>query len=57
MMLKCGEKNNHDYTFGKAEKPIKKAKKIKQSSGHFCTACGNKLLAAASYCSKCGSPV
>ncbi len=57
MMLKCGEKNNTDYTFGKAEKPIKVAEQRKQASGSFCTACGNKLSAKASYCSKCGSPV
>ena len=57
MMLKCGEKNNTNYTFGKAEKPVKVAKKQKQSSGIFCSACGKKLSASASYCSKCGSPV
>ena len=56
-MLKCGEKNNTDYTFGKAQKSIKEAKKVKQSSGKFCTACGNKISASASYCSICGSPV
>ena len=57
MMLKCGEKNNTNYTFGKVEKPVKVAKKRKNSGGNFCTACGNKLAASASYCSKCGSPV
>jgi len=57
MMLKCGEKNNTEYTFGKSEKPIKEAKKNKQSSGIFCTACGNKMSSKSSYCSKCGSPV
>jgi hypothetical protein len=56
-MLKCGEKKNTNYTFGKVEKPIKEAKKIKKSSGNFCTACGNKLTVSASYCSRCGSPV
>ena len=57
MMLKCGEKNNTDYTFGKVEKPIKTSKKNKQPIGNFCTACGTKLVISASYCSKCGSPV
>lgn len=57
MMLKCGEKNNTDYTFGKVEKKIKLAKKNKKASANFCTACGNKLAVSASYCSKCGSPV
>ena len=57
MMLKCGEKNNTDYTFGKAQKPIKEANKSKKASGSFCTACGNALSVKASYCSKCGSPV
>jgi len=57
MMLKCGEKNNTNYTFGKAQKPIKEAKKANKAVGSFCTACGTKLSAKASYCSKCGSPV
>ena len=57
MMLKCGEKNNTDYTFGKSEKTVKVARKKKQASGSFCSACGKKLSAMASYCSKCGSPV
>jgi uncharacterized OB-fold protein len=57
MMLKCGEKNNTNYTFGKALQPIKEAKKINKIVGSFCTACGTKLSAKASYCSRCGSPV
>ena len=57
MMLKCGEKNNITYTFGKAEKPIKQAKSLKNTSGRFCTACGKKLSERASFCSRCGSPV
>jgi uncharacterized OB-fold protein len=57
MMLKCGEKNNSNYTFGLAQQPIKEAKKIKKVAGSFCSACGTKLSAKASYCSKCGSPV
>jgi len=57
MMLKCGEKNNTNYTFGKAKMPIKEAKKVNKAAGIFCTACGTKLPAKASYCSKCGSPV
>ena len=56
MMLKCGEKNNTDYTFGKSEQPIKEAKQDKTVNS-FCTACGTKLTAYASYCPKCGSPV
>lgn len=54
MMLKCGEKNNTNYTFGKVEI---ETKKIKKASGNFCTACGTKLAPQASYCSKCGSPI
>lgn len=57
MMLKCGEKNNTNYTFGKVEKPIKQAKSLKITNGRFCTACGKKLNARASFCSRCGSPV
>lgn len=55
MMLKCGEKNNTDYTFGKVKRQIKEAGK--QSGSSFCSACGSKLSALASYCTKCGSPV
>ena len=57
MMLKCGEKNNTEYTFGKAKKPVKVAKNNKKAIGSFCTACGTKLSSKASFCSKCGSPV
>jgi len=57
MMLKSGEKNNINYTFGKVEKPIKRAKNTNKTNGKFCTACGNRLAPSASYCSKCGSPV
>ena len=45
------------FAIKKAQKSIKEAKKVKQSSGKFCTACGNKISASASYCSICGSPV
>ena len=57
MFLKCGEKNNTNYTFGKTDKKIKKADNKPQKPFNFCTACGNKLSASAIYCSKCGSPV
>ena len=56
MMLKCGEKNNNDYTFGKVEKKIKLANKTTISS-NFCTACGTKLNKNVDFCSKCGSPI
>ena len=56
MMLKCGEKNNTNYTFGKAETKIKKAHKAKGAC-IFCSACGKKLAKGADFCSKCGSPV
>ena len=55
-MLKCGEKNNTNYTFGKAEKQIKSAKKMNKAA-NFCSACGERLAKNADYCSKCGSPI
>ena len=55
-MLKYGQKNNTNYTFGITEKQIKEAKRIKKIT-RFCTACGTRLLENADYCSKCGSPI
>jgi predicted amidophosphoribosyltransferase len=53
-MLKCGQKDNANYTFGVSEKQIKKANK---DASKFCSACGSKIRANTDYCSKCGSPV
>lgn len=46
-MLKCGQKNNHNYTFGHKENGIKIAS-VK------CPNCGEKNDSISKYCSQCG---
>jgi len=55
-MLKCGEKNNSNYAFGKIDKNAQK-KSINKIQSNFCSACGTKIAEHENYCYKCGSPV
>lgn len=52
-MLKCGQKDNKNYTFGVRVEQIKEAaEEIKTA---FCDCCGKMVVVGnAHYCSRCG---
>ena len=48
-MLKCGQKNNVNYTFGLDSKQIKEAE-MKEVCVFVCPACGKKFNKCVSFC-------
>ena len=50
-MLKCGQKNNKNYTFGLTNKQIKEAEVV---CTLVCPKCGKKLNKCMNFCSGCG---
>lgn len=53
-MLKCGQKNNKNYTFGKTEKQIKEMQVFEEKKKCFCVSCGTKILCTSNFCPNCG---
>ena len=53
MMLKCGQKDNKNYTFGVRSDQIKEA--VEEIKTAFCPCCGKMVVVGQSnYCSRCG---
>jgi rRNA maturation endonuclease Nob1 len=55
MMLKCGQKDNKNYTFGVTEKQIKEAQEVKAILS--CLSCGKTFDKKVSFCSSCGGKI
>lgn len=54
-ILKCGQKDNLNYTFGvKPEQMEKIAEEIETS---FCPVCGRMIVVGMRYCPRCGEVV
>lgn len=57
-MLKCGQQNNTNYTFGVTEKQIKEKKEILPSIiAHTCPHCGQTSIVKTNFCPNCGENV
>jgi len=54
-MLKCGQKDNKNYTFGVRKDQIKEA--AKETKTIACPCCDKMVLANSSYCSFCGEKI
>ena len=52
-MLKCGQKDNKNYTFGVTDKQIKEAQ-VKEISVYTCPECGQTSIVKTSFCPNCG---
>ena len=53
-MLKCGQKNNKNYTFGLNDKQIKEAG-LKEIEEHkMCLACKTFITSKSKFCPSCG---
>jgi len=52
-MLKCGQKNNKNYTFGVRREQIEDINK-KESDKICCAFCGTCLTERMKYCPSCG---
>ena len=50
-MLKCGQKDNKDYTFGIKRENIKEANRIDVI---YCSSCGATCQNNSKFCSACG---
>ena len=53
MFLKCGQKNNRNYTFGVTDKQIKESQ-VFDKNICYCSKCGNKLENGTNFCPSCG---
>ena len=55
-MLKCGQKDNQNYTFGVRLEQIKKS--ITDIETKFCSQCGKMVVVGISnFCSRCGEKI
>jgi len=54
MMLKCGQKDNKNYTFGVTEKQIKEAQEVEKVC---CASCGVCLTKKMKFCPSCGEKI
>jgi len=52
-MLKCGQKDNKNYTFGVRQDQIKESDK-KEIITAFCYNCGHSCKEGSKFCSSCG---
>ena len=52
-MLKCGQKDNKNYTFGLRKEQIKEGEK-KEENKICCSSCGACVLSKMKYCPSCG---
>jgi uncharacterized OB-fold protein len=54
-MLKCGQKNNSNYTFGIDEKQMREQKEAQKTTiAHTCPHCGQTSMVKTSFCPNCG---
>ena len=54
-MIKCGEKNNRNYTFGRKEEEQIEDVDKKGTTGICCVVCGTCLTSKMQYCPNCGA--
>ena len=52
MMLKCGQKDNKNYTFGVRKEQIEEQEK--EANRICCASCGTCLTQRMKYCPSCG---
>jgi len=52
-MLKCGQKNNTNYTFGVTDKQIEEKKEAAHNI-HTCSHCGQTSMVKTNFCPNCG---
>ena len=55
IMLKCGQKDNKNYTFGLRKDQMKKEADMKSISRACCSKCGVCVPGNASFCPNCGA--
>ena len=55
-MLKCGQKDNKNYTFGVSKEQILEADK-KEVVKICCTSCGASVSPQAKFCHSCGEKI
>lgn len=51
-MLKCGQKDNTNYTFGLTKEQREEIKTVTKTS---CSLCGNLCKVSSNYCPHCGA--
>jgi len=54
-ILKCGQKDNTNYTFGVRKEQVKEA--IENIKTATCPCCGKMVIADSTYCSRCGEKI
>ena len=52
-MLKCGQKDNKNYTFGVTDKQIKEAQ-AEEMEIFTCSDCGQSSMIKTNFCPNCG---
>jgi len=55
-MLKCGQKDNKNYTFGVSKDQILEADK-KEAVKSCCASCGTYVAPQANFCPSCGEKI
>ena len=53
-MLKCGQKDNKNYTFGVTEKQIKEGSREEPITICTCPNCGQTSMVKTNFCPNCG---
>ena len=56
-MLKCGQKDNTNYTFGLTDKQIKEAKLMEIKEIFTCPYCGQTSIVKTRFCPNCGEKI
>jgi rRNA maturation endonuclease Nob1 len=58
MMLKCGQIDNKNYTFGVTEEQIKlNSIKKEQEEKEYCSSCGTLVASKLAFCPGCGEKI
>jgi len=54
-MLKCGQQNNKNYTFGVDDKQVREIKEAQKTIiAQTCPHCGQTSMVKTNYCPNCG---
>jgi len=53
-MLKCGQKNNKNYTFGVRKEQMEDPLQEKEATKICCASCGTCLIKKSRFCPSCG---